>query len=451
MTGGAAPKVLVFTDASSDGGAGRYLDYLFRVFERMGVAGTLASADPAAAWSGFPSIRRVRALDIGAAGAELVNVLQNLPEGFAPLVAEVAPDLVVFSDSCCIANLGPRLYCAEAGIPAIPVEHDCNPMLAPRMAEDHWRKLAASVAASPLVLTVSDFGVETLAGTFGYPRARLRRVHNPVLDDFFAPRDASARAAVRAEFGIADDERLAVSIAHVVDYKGVGVLFDLLVSCAEALRRRRLRFVWAGAGSLLEAARDGARRHGVDDLAVFPGWRGDPGRLLDAADLFVHLSLNEIFGISVAEAMARGVPVLAHDIGGVPEVVGDAGVLVSPRGGVGDSRPALLAGIDAALAGAADYAARGARPCGGDVPLRPFRRADGGTPRRVVAPGLKGTGYRSGPRSPLQCSTARTVRRRRPPSRALQPIDWPTRSPSSAVPTGVSTEMRAAAMSASAG
>jgi glycosyltransferase involved in cell wall biosynthesis len=53
--------------------------------------------------------------------------------------------------------------------------------------------------------------------------------------------------------------------------------------------------------------------------------------LYDSADVFVHASLHETYGMVVAEALARGVPVVGSATGAIPDLVGsDAGVLVPP-------------------------------------------------------------------------------------------------------------------------
>lgn len=76
------------------------------------------------------------------------------------------------------------------------------------------------------------------------------------------------------------------------------------------------------------------------------GQREDVAALLAAADAFVHPSLEEGLGQAVIEAMLAGVPVVTSDAGGLPELVGDCGILV-PKG---DAR-ALAHGVARALAG----------------------------------------------------------------------------------------------------
>jgi glycosyltransferase involved in cell wall biosynthesis len=65
---------------------------------------------------------------------------------------------------------------------------------------------------------------------------------------------------------------------------------------------------------------------------VFAGHLEDPADAYAALDLFLLPSLNEGQGRSVVEAMAAGIPVIASDVGGLPEVLdqGRAGILVPP-------------------------------------------------------------------------------------------------------------------------
>lgn len=89
-----------------------------------------------------------------------------------------------------------------------------------------------------------------------------------------------------------------------------------------------------------------------DGELVYPGrvrWLGprtDIAALFAKARVFVHPSLEEGMGQVIVEAMLAGLPVVASDAGGIPEVVGDLGILV-PRG---DPRK-LADGIKKALAG----------------------------------------------------------------------------------------------------
>ncbi len=102
-------------------------------------------------------------------------------------------------------------------------------------------------------------------------------------------------------------------------------------------------------GSYAAALRRYVADLGLAGAVTFSGHASDAAvaAAYDEADVLVVTSEHEGFGVPVVEAMAAGLPVVAVDRGAVPEVLGDAGVLVP------DEEPyALAASIDALLADA---------------------------------------------------------------------------------------------------
>ena len=77
---------------------------------------------------------------------------------------------------------------------------------------------------------------------------------------------------------------------------------------------------------------DAIRKAGVESHVLFPGYLPDEDlvTLYAHADMFVYPSLYEGFGLPVLEAMACGVPVVTSNVTSIPEVAGDAAVLVDP-------------------------------------------------------------------------------------------------------------------------
>jgi glycosyltransferase involved in cell wall biosynthesis len=108
----------------------------------------------------------------------------------------------------------------------------------------------------------------------------------------------------------------------------------------------------------LDSLRRLAAELDIEDAVGFLGERDDVPEVLRAVDLLLVPSWEEPFGRAVIEAMASGVPVLATDVGGPPEILGDAecGLALPPR------RPRLWAEeIERLLADPARLAAMGAR------------------------------------------------------------------------------------------
>lgn len=113
--------------------------------------------------------------------------------------------------------------------------------------------------------------------------------------------------------------------------KGIFDLIDALASVRDAVPDVRL--VCAGEGSRIAVARY-AERLGVADAVKFTGWVGPSGKraLLESASVFALPSYSEGMPMSLLEAMAAGVPVIATPVGGIPEVVaeGASGFLAAP-------------------------------------------------------------------------------------------------------------------------
>lgn len=141
-------------------------------------------------------------------------------------------------------------------------------------------------------------------------------------------------------------------VAAVMPHKGHDVLVEALTSTADL----PWRCTCVGSVDRDGAFADGVRRHvrdrGLHDRIDFTGARGGAQleRAYAGADLLVLASRAETYGMVVTEALARGVPVLASDVGGVPEALGTGrdgtrpGLLVAP----GDA-PALGAALRAWL------------------------------------------------------------------------------------------------------
>jgi glycosyltransferase involved in cell wall biosynthesis len=102
-------------------------------------------------------------------------------------------------------------------------------------------------------------------------------------------------------------------------------LFDLLEAVA-ALRTAvpDVRLMCAGEGDRAAVARY-AERIGIADAVKFTGWVGPSGKraLLESAAVFALPSYDEALPMSLIEAMAAGVPVVASSVGGIPEAVVD--------------------------------------------------------------------------------------------------------------------------------
>lgn len=157
------------------------------------------------------------------------------------------------------------------------------------------------------------------------------------------PDDASMRARGRLELGVGEDRFVVGCAARLSSEKDH---LGLLDAFARLLRREpKALLVCAGDGPLRGELRARAEDAGLNDQVLWLGNLEDMQPFYSALDVCVLNSTREGLPLSLLEAMACGVPVVATNVGGVGELLaGDAGMLV-PSGD-----PARLAAALASLA-----------------------------------------------------------------------------------------------------
>lgn len=162
--------------------------------------------------------------------------------------------------------------------------------------------------------------------------------------------DPHARASVRAEWDVADDDVLFLQLGRLTVDKGVLDLAKAFARVAERVPRARLAFVGPDEEGL--AARVLAAAGAAAELVRVDGqFTTEPERFIAAADVLCLPSYREGFGIVLLEAAAMGLPVIASRIYGITDGVvdGETGLLHEPRdvGEIADLIERL--GLDAEL------------------------------------------------------------------------------------------------------
>jgi glycosyltransferase involved in cell wall biosynthesis len=303
--------------ASSTGGVGQHVTYLVRELAASGA--TVTVCGPAATEELFGFTR---------AGANVRFVPVEIPANPGPsdgrAIGALRRVLTGPIDVVHAHGLRAGLVAALARPiqPLIVTWH--NAVLATGLRGQASRLAERVVARAARVTLGASQDLVDRATALGATDARLAPVAAPAAA---APR--RTRAAVHAELGIERDRPMVLSVGRLHPQKRYDVLVDA------AARWRTLDpspvVVVAGSGPayLQLAARISAARAPV----LLLGHRGDVPDLLAAADVAVVTSDWEARQLFAQEALHAGVPLVTTAVGGLPDLVGDAAVLV-PAGDV---------------------------------------------------------------------------------------------------------------------
>jgi glycosyltransferase involved in cell wall biosynthesis len=235
-----------------------------------------------------------------------------------------------YPDGVAAAMLGRRL-----GVPVVITARgtDVNLIAQYRIPRRMIRWAAGQAGA---VIAVSQALKEKLAA-LGVERERIHVLRNGVDLDLFHPEN---RDALRADLTLRAPTLL--SVGNLLGFKGHGVVIEALSLLPQ------YELVIAGGGPDRAAFEALARQCGVSGRVRFVGSlsQQDLRRYYCAADALVLASSREGWPNVLLEAMACGTPVIATDVGGVPEIVTsmDSGIVVKER-----SAPALAGAVRALL------------------------------------------------------------------------------------------------------
>ncbi len=178
----------------------------------------------------------------------------------------------------------------------------------------------------------------------GFPAARVDVIPNGI-DVGITPGEIERRRA-RFELSIPPDALVFGTAARLDPVKDLGTLIDAFAAVRAQVGDARLLLAGDGPERDELASRVAARE--VADAVTFTGYRADVRALLPACDVYVNSSVSEGISLTILEAMAAGLPVVATRVGGTPEVVtdGDNGLLVAARDPEGLSRAMLALARD---------------------------------------------------------------------------------------------------------
>ncbi|MBW7881352.1 MAG: glycosyltransferase family 4 protein [Caldilineaceae bacterium] len=196
------------------------------------------------------------------------------------------------------------------------------------------RRIINSIGRDDWVITVSDATRSDLCQMAAVDPNRVITVHEAAsLELFYPVTDADRLHAVRRRYGIPDGQFL-LTLHSLAPHKNLPHLIRSFTTLLRQERSCDLTLVVAGGQEKSVGQMQAALIADGIDLrnVIFTGFVDDVdlATLYSAATAFVFPSLYEGFGLPVLEAMQCGCPVIVSNISSLPELVGEAGMLVPP-------------------------------------------------------------------------------------------------------------------------
>lgn len=181
------------------------------------------------------------------------------------------------------------------------------------------------------VISISE-GIRQVLLRQGIKKEHVTTVISSVDTQKFRP--VSNAHWFQSEFGL-DDECITIGVlAQLIKRKGHSVLFKALVEIVKT--HSNIEVLIFGKGPIKDTLQEEVLQLGLTKWVRFVGFRTDIEDILPNLDLVVHPAFTEGLGVSLLQASACGVPIIASKVGGIPEAVRPAqnGLLVD----VGDSK-----------------------------------------------------------------------------------------------------------------
>lgn len=242
----------------------------------------------------------------------------RVPFRLGKLVRRIEPD-VIHIHSRRGADLWGVMTARRRGIPYLLTRRVDN-------ADPGWlarwrtRKAAFVVGISRRICEVQEAS--------GVDPRKIRRILSTVDTDAYRP--GPDRTNLQQQAGVDPGVPAVGMIAQFIERKGHAVLFKAI---PEILKTHPdTRFLLFGKGPLLESLKTSIASEPWQQQVSFMGFRDDLARILPSLDIVTHPAFMEGLGVSLLQAAACGVPVVACEAGGIPEVVEDGtnGFLVPP-------------------------------------------------------------------------------------------------------------------------
>ncbi len=231
-----------------------------------------------------------------------------------------------------------QLYGLKANTIARPVAKlaGCK-VVATIRSVDSWRRwyhILLDRLSSPCVdlwISNSKAGRDIAIKRERFDASKIKVIHNGINLDRYKQMPKDEITKFKEFYGIGKNEFVIGEVANLREMKGHVDIIDAIPSIVQEYNN--VKFFFAGEDLSNGYIQRYAKDKGLDKYIVFAGYCDNIPEILSIFDIFILPSLWEGLPTSIIEAMAMGLPIIASNVGGIPELIDDGvnGILIEPQ------------------------------------------------------------------------------------------------------------------------
>ena len=209
--------------------------------------------------------------------------------------------------------------------------YDLIPWIYDRNRSKMWKNIIKGLKNADIIITISEFSKEELVKHLNYPEKQIKIVY-PAVDHSIYCKNRDKR--ILSKLDIANDQKIVLYVGSETPRQNVPILIKAFSELKKRIPNVKLVKIGESQSSdgrekVLKLIND----FNIQDDVIFAGYisEEDMPKWYNAADVLVYPCEYAGFGLPPLEAMACGTPVITSNTTSLPEVVGDAGIMINPH------------------------------------------------------------------------------------------------------------------------
>jgi len=162
------------------------------------------------------------------------------------------------------------------------------------------------------------------------PEEKIKTIHNGIQLSRFQKHNLTALDLFKQNYKLNPDHKIITTVAVLREPKGIQFMINALPAILE--KHPNVTYLIIGEGSYRAPLQNLIMERKLNEHVIMTGHRTDIPEILALSDLFVLPSLGDALPTVLIEALAAGIPIVATEVGGIPEIIqkGINGLLVPP-------------------------------------------------------------------------------------------------------------------------